>query len=645
MTPSPDDLDQLLAGLCDDDLSDADRDRLAARLRTDPTARERYLYWLDLHASLALEVEDRSLPAAARAAADRAPPPSRPGRFRPKPWLLAAALAASLLVATVALRTTVPPPTFPPPGFAELVEVDGAAWSDPALPTETGGVLPAGQAELRTGRVTVRMTCGAELTLTAPCRVELVDPKSVRLHAGRLAARVPDAGVGFRVTTKTADVIDLGTEFGVVVEDTGATEVHVAEGVVVARATGGSVVVPLLRHEAGRVDLEQTELAPVPFDPTRFPGLRADVGTGPAVPVAPRPIPADARVVFLGDEAVARETSLLLVSQALGNGPKPRLHNAGVALPLLFQEADYQRYVARFRPTHAVMVFGPEIARHADQFLMPPDQFRAAVTRLADRLAADRVEIVVATGYPLDATAYPDGQRRLGEYNRFLRALARDRSYRLADVEAAFRAASARGTTMLVPNGREPNFEGHRQLARAVLDALGRAEVQVPDALDLAPLPGLIGRWQVKSLPPDAVSLDAAAVAALRPDGTWQTLVLPQPADRFARRLAHPSHSAGYRDRTRGMATGLTPPAGRLVATATVTADRDRDAVVNTGGAVRAVWVNGMRVYKWDGQWRGSYPGVERVPVALRAGNNQVVIEAGPSFFLSVTDAVDWPVP
>jgi ferric-dicitrate binding protein FerR (iron transport regulator) len=130
--------------------------------------------------------------------------------------------------------------------------------------------LPAGPVELRAGSVRLRMTCGAELLLRAPVRAELADPKSVRLQFGSLIARVPDAGIGFRVTTPQADVVDLGTEFGVPVDDNGSTEIHVAEGTVVARSNRSAGVVSLLRHEAGRIDADLSEIAPVPFDPSLF---------------------------------------------------------------------------------------------------------------------------------------------------------------------------------------------------------------------------------------------------------------------------------------------------------------------------------------------------------------------------------------
>ena len=646
MRPDPDDLDRLLAGLCDDDLSDADRRRLADLLQADPAARRRYTVWLDLHAELALEHEDRAaLAASAAVARSLTPRPAEPARSRRPSWWSVLALAASVLVGVLTLSTrTARPPEAAVEGFAVLTAAEAVVWADPAFPTAPGGPIPGGPIELRSGRAAVRLTNGVEMTLTGPTRLDLIDPKSVLLHRGRLTARVSDEGIGFRVTTPRTDIVDLGTEFGVAVEDSGATEVHVAEGVVVARPSGGSGVVPILRHEAGRVDADRGDLAPVPYDPTYFSAGRADRPMVVAAP-GPAPLPADARVVFLGDEGSARESALLLVNQALAGvdpGRRPRLYNSGNSVPLRFTEDEFQRYVARYRPTHALIGFASQTAR-VGKPSPSRDEFEEAVRRLAGRLERDGVEPVVATGYPFDPAAEADAQRRLEGYNEVLRSLARDRGYRLADIDAAFRSAAGRGPARMAPNGHFLNFDGQRLYASTLLGAFGRPEAPVPDTLALDLLPGVVREWRVQVLQEEGVWLDAAAAAALRPDDTWARLTLPQPPDPFSRRLAHPSHSSLEQERVRGMAVNLAPQTGAVVAVADIPSDRERRAFFNLGGSIRAVWLNGTKVYDRT-VYRGYHPGFERVAVTLTAGVNTIVIEAKKSFFLSVTDTADVPL-
>ena len=69
--------------------------------------------------------------------------------------------------------------------------------------------------------------------------MELVGSDEVSLQSGCLNARVPAAAVGFTVATSLARVVDLGTEFDVVVQDSGAITTLVHEGKVSLRPQNG----------------------------------------------------------------------------------------------------------------------------------------------------------------------------------------------------------------------------------------------------------------------------------------------------------------------------------------------------------------------------------------------------------------------
>ena len=70
----------------------------------------------------------------------------------------------------------------------------------------------------------------AKVVLAAPACLEILAEQDGFLHAGSLTANVPHEAAGFTIRTPTARVVDLGTEFGVAVEKSGRSEVHVFVG-------------------------------------------------------------------------------------------------------------------------------------------------------------------------------------------------------------------------------------------------------------------------------------------------------------------------------------------------------------------------------------------------------------------------------
>ena len=65
-----------------------------------------------------------------------------------------------------------------------------------------------------------------------PVSWQLASQQRLQLDSGQLVAHVPARAIGFTVATPTAEVVDLGTEFGVHVDAQGQTNVQVFEGAV-----------------------------------------------------------------------------------------------------------------------------------------------------------------------------------------------------------------------------------------------------------------------------------------------------------------------------------------------------------------------------------------------------------------------------
>ncbi len=174
-------------------------------------------------------------------------------------------------------------------GVAEPMVAQGPAQALPpvvakveaSLDCDWGGVVNHATPDLRQGQQ-IRFTSGllevcyrsgATVVLEGPARYTLADDNSGRLELGKLTAQVPAAAQGFVVATPTAEVTDLGTSFGVVVDEGGPALVQVFQGMVLlAQRDASGAVAHSVYLEAGqaarvRPDDQQPQLVDVATAP------------------------------------------------------------------------------------------------------------------------------------------------------------------------------------------------------------------------------------------------------------------------------------------------------------------------------------------------------------------------------------------
>ena len=83
---------------------------------------------------------------------------------------------------------------------------------------------------LRDGYAELLFNNHARVTLEGPAEFQIITEDQIKLRHGRLYATVPQEAMGFTVTTLTAKVIDLGTEFGIEASPYGDTYLQVVKG-------------------------------------------------------------------------------------------------------------------------------------------------------------------------------------------------------------------------------------------------------------------------------------------------------------------------------------------------------------------------------------------------------------------------------
>ncbi len=335
------------------------------------------------------------------------------------------------------------------------------------------------------------------------------------------------------------------------------------------------------------------------------------------------------RIVCLGDSITDGQTYALLTQQALREAgrPVPVMIGAGIGADNaqgMLKRLD--RDVLAYAPNLVVVCTGIN-----DQALTVAE-YEVALRAIYDRLKRAGVPVLVLTLTTL-APRHASARPKLAQFDAVLRRLAKEYGYALADVNRRLQEAMDRGEMLHEPDGAHLNLAGYRAMARAVLDALGHADVAVPGQIDPPVLPGVIREWRLQAALA-AEPLTEDGVRALAPDATWIALCLPQ---------ERPVTNNWWMDqeRRRGVAVELQRELGeapRFQGIATFDSPIARKAWLHTGADLKTVWLNGARVYAATAEFRGWHPGRERVAIALQAGANSLVIESGRAFFLAVTD-------
>lgn len=343
------------------------------------------------------------------------------------------------------------------------------------------------------------------------------------------------------------------------------------------------------------------------------------------------------RIVFLGDSITDGNTYPALVRQALAEAGKPVpvcINAAGIGGDTAKgMRKRLERDVLIHHPNLVTLSAGINDVLHR----VKPADYEADVAAIAERLHREKIPLVILTTSILGQLRAAETDDRLADFNAALRRVAKKYECKIAEVNRLHTTARKEKQTLLDADDVHPNFQGHRLMARAVLDALGHENVPVPKEQKPEMMPGVIHDWRFRTVGPKEKPLDDRTAAAQKPDATWKPYRLPE-KDKL---------KGWWNDleRQRGFAQQLAKvlgPAPRYVGVATLEAKQAGKAYFNTGAELRGVWLNGERIYRATDEWKGWHAGRERLPVQLKAGRNVIVIETGGSFFLSCTNENDW---
>ncbi|MEM7475369.1 MAG: FecR family protein [Planctomycetota bacterium] len=247
-------IDQLVLG----DLSADDHDRLQQTLKQDAVAREIFRERMDLEAGLRTCASEEH-PSSSESATPEHSRAAGKNYFLLQRKILAFCIAASLfLIVCIPLSSFLgrsnqqevvenngPDPVLGQPQakfFGFIRQQDDCEWSisPPSHSGRPSGRLTACKLALSKGIAELSFDSGTNVTLDAPCEIEITSADTARLLAGNVFVDVTELSNGFTLSTPESQIIDEGTEYAVSVGDE-ATEVHVFDGRVVWIAESGGV--------------------------------------------------------------------------------------------------------------------------------------------------------------------------------------------------------------------------------------------------------------------------------------------------------------------------------------------------------------------------------------------------------------------
>ena len=191
--------------------------------------------------------------------------------------------------------------------------VDNCVWTKGQTPLERGADLAAGsRLSVEQGNLGIVFGSGARVTLAGPCDFIVNDSRSCLLRLGDLGASIPPSAIGFSVTTPSSVTIDLGTEFGVSVDERGSSEVHVFDGEVATHSLDRNgvptgEVVRLTSSEAKHFEIGGTTLREFEANEKRF--VRTPHPSIPPTELPELPITDDLALWLVADKQVSLDES------------------------------------------------------------------------------------------------------------------------------------------------------------------------------------------------------------------------------------------------------------------------------------------------------------------------------------------------
>ncbi len=166
------------------------------------------------------------------------------------------------------------------PAIARVMRLIDVQWSNDHKKFSLGHSVEREWLHVSSGIVQLEFSSGAALTLEGPAQLRIDSETECFVQKGKVVVLGPPDLPEFTITSPGSRVIDIGTEFAVVVSETGETDVHVLDGEVDVAMLDNKrqpvVEQRLVESEAATLNPAEGRIESLPFDGQSFEWLRAD---------------------------------------------------------------------------------------------------------------------------------------------------------------------------------------------------------------------------------------------------------------------------------------------------------------------------------------------------------------------------------
>ncbi|MEK6233326.1 MAG: FecR family protein [Planctomycetales bacterium] len=164
------------------------------------------------------------------------------------------------------------------PAIAKIMRLLDARWSEGGSRFSLGESLGQEWLRVSSGIVQLEFSSGAALTLEGPAQLRIDSETECFLQQGKVVVLGPPDLPEFTITSPGSRVVDKGTEFAVVVSESGETDVHVLDGKVdvslVDDNQRSAEPQRLVESEAATLNPALRRIQSLPFDGESFEFLR-----------------------------------------------------------------------------------------------------------------------------------------------------------------------------------------------------------------------------------------------------------------------------------------------------------------------------------------------------------------------------------